>query len=142
MGGDVSSSQELVEDFFSRWNDGVGATLAAMQDFMAKDCVWKNSGFPDAVGLEASIALMDGFCKALGLGKIGVETTRYVTQGDDVVTERRDVLFDEGGNTLASMDVLGIFKVKNGRIVSWHDYADPREALAIAEKRTSGARPR
>jgi limonene-1,2-epoxide hydrolase len=121
------AAKQVVTGFFKRWNGGFDEMLRAFYDTMTPGCIWKNSGFPDAVGPAQCAALLGQLREALKVAKIEVTITNLVGEGPLVVTERRDDIMLADGKVVASMDVLGIFEIVDGRIAAWREYADPGE---------------
>jgi limonene-1,2-epoxide hydrolase len=128
------SAKEVVAHFFARWDQGFDEMVAAFYDTMRSDCVWKNSGFPDAIGPEQSSKLLDQMREALAVSRIRIEMINLIAEGPLVVTERRDDLLRADGTLAASMEVLGILEIVDEKIAAWREYADPG-AVAEAMKR-------
>ncbi len=100
---------------------------AAMRPFMADDVVYHNMPMEPSVGIDASIAFLDGF---LGMFESAeVEILHLAVRGNVVLTERIDTL--TLGGTIAPLPVMGTFEVRNGKVSAWRDYFDLGQITAM-----------
>lgn len=117
------SALETVQAFIATWkvpnrlND-------AVREYFTPDCVYENVGLTRTTGAEDAVGVLDGFARQVPFISIGVDMLSLMSQGDAVMTERVDHLNDGSGKTLASIRVMGIFKVRGGKISEWRDYFD------------------
>jgi limonene-1,2-epoxide hydrolase len=91
-----------------------------MREFFTDDVVYHNIPMDPAVGIEATIAFIDGFL-AMCDG-MRIETVHLAVRDDVVLTERIDT-FTIGG-VEAAVPVMGTFEVRDGKISAWRDYFD------------------
>ncbi|RZK00834.1 MAG: limonene-1,2-epoxide hydrolase [Novosphingobium sp.] len=112
------SNAELVRTFLERWDH---SDIAGAFALMSTDIVYKNTGYPDAVGHEAvrnTLArLIDGTTPMTSVIHAVAENTDGI-----VMTERTDTLHHPNG--AISFPVMGAFDVSNGLISGWRDYFD------------------
>lgn len=112
------SNKDLVLAFLHAWDKG---DLEAAFAFLSRDIVYKNTGYPDAVGHA-------GVRKALSsLIETGTTLTAEIhaiaeTADGTVMTERTDTIHFAKGPM--SFPVMGAFDVKDGLICGWRDYFD------------------
>jgi limonene-1,2-epoxide hydrolase len=113
----LSNSQTIV-DFLHAWDENRFAAAFAL---MAPDIVYKNTGYPDAVGHDAVratlAALIDGTTPMTSV-------IHHIAENDAgvVMTERTDTLHLPSGPV--SFPVMGAFDVRDGLIAGWRDYFD------------------
>ncbi|MCB2048725.1 MAG: nuclear transport factor 2 family protein [Novosphingobium sp.] len=112
------SNAQTVIDFLHAWDENDFASAFAL---MSPDIVYKNTGYPDAVGHDAVrttlAALIDGTTPMTSV-------IHHIAENADgvVMTERTDTLHTAGG--AVSFPVMGAFDVRDGLIAGWRDYFD------------------
>lgn len=112
------ANADLVRSFLRYWDEGdIDAAFA----LMSNDIIYKNTGYPDAVGHDAVrktlSALIDGSTPMSSVIHAVAENTEGV-----VMTERTDTLHHPRG--AISFPVMGAFDVAGGLITGWRDYFD------------------
>jgi limonene-1,2-epoxide hydrolase len=112
------SNIQIVQAFLHAWDiSDVDAAFA----MMAPGIVYKNTGYPDAVGHEAVrktlASLIDGTTPMTSVIHAVAENADGV-----VMTERTDTIHTAKG--AVSFPVMGAFDVKDGLIAGWRDYFD------------------
>lgn len=127
----MSDAESVVRAFFDDCAKP-GNLIAALQDHFADDAIWENSGLPTATGLEEVKGFMQQFIDGFGLAALVVEWRGCAVDGDLVLTERIDHLDKADGERIMSLAVCGTLTVKDGRIVAWRDYFDPKPFLPPA----------
>ena len=102
--------------------------------YFAEDAIWWNSPWQPVQG-RASIreTLRRGAEQMIALPW---EIRHIVADGDVVMTERVDH-FQVGSNRI-SVPSMGIFELRNGKIVAWRDYWDLRQFEAQLPKAVTG----
>jgi len=121
----MSAALDTVNRFIKAFEPADGYR-AALQEFFSPDCVYENVGLSNTVGPAEAIAFFDGFKQASGFSSLVVETRDEVANGPIVMNERVDHLFTASGQRILSLRVMGVFEVRNGKIVAWRDYFDTK----------------
>jgi limonene-1,2-epoxide hydrolase len=124
-----NDAEAVVTAFFKAMGPPYANFRKALEDYLTEDAVWLNSGFPDCNGKEACLAFLDGFAQQTGTESLGVETLSMSSSGDTVLTERVDSFINADGGVIADLPLMGVLKVRDGKIAFWHDYFDPRPLL-------------
>ena len=92
----------------------------ALRQFFTDDVVYHNIPMDPAVGIDATIAFIDGFFAMCE--KMVIETIHLAVRDNVVLTERVDTF--TVGAVVASLPVMGTFEIRNGKISAWRDYFD------------------
>lgn len=116
---------QIVKDFFAEW--GRGNMLAAFDKYLHDDAVWHNSGLPSAEGKAACLKAAEGFLSPYPV--IDVEIVSFAAQDDVVLAERIDRMKGPDGSAGPEASVNGAMRLRDGKIVYWYDYFDPRPFL-------------
>jgi limonene-1,2-epoxide hydrolase len=124
----MSNPESVVRAFFKELGQG-GGLLSAVERHMADDCRWDNSGLPSAMNKKEILGMMRSFVDGYALDKLVVDIVELGVAGDVVLTERVDHMDTADGKRLLSFPLAGTLTVKNGKIVRWTDYFDPRPLL-------------
>ncbi|HKY23318.1 MAG TPA: limonene-1,2-epoxide hydrolase family protein [Vicinamibacterales bacterium] len=120
-----TANEQLVMDFFHAMGPTIDDVIRAWETYMTPDAVWKNSGFPDMVGIEQIKHLLREQKRLFNFERVKVLEHRLLTSADDTVFfERRDSIVDANDAVVYAFDILGAFKIANGRIIEWRDYMD------------------
>jgi limonene-1,2-epoxide hydrolase len=122
--GDAENAERVVRDMC----DGFAKHDAeALRVFFTDDVVYHNIPMDPAVGIDATIAFIDGFfamCEGM------VIETRFLAVRDNVVlTERIDTF--TMGDKVAALPVMGTFEIRDGKISAWRDYFDLGQITAM-----------
>lgn len=99
----------------------------ALRQFFTDDVVYHNIPMEPAVGLEATIAAIEGFFGMFD--SMVIETTHLAVRDDVVLTERVDTF--TLGELVAPLPVMGTFELRDGRICAWRDYFDLGQVTAM-----------
>jgi len=92
----------------------------ALREFFTDDVIYHNIPMEPAVGIDATIAFIDGFfgmCESMV-----IETINLAVRGNVVLTERVDTF--TVGQVVAPLPVMGTFETRDGKISAWRDYFD------------------
>lgn len=92
----------------------------ALREFFTDDVVYHNIPMEPAVGIDATIAFIDGFfgmCESML-----IETIHLAVRDNVVLTERVDTF--KVGQIVAPLPVMGTFEIRDGKISAWRDYFD------------------
>ena len=93
----------------------------ALCPFFTDDVVYHNIPMDPVRGREAIKEFISGFLAAFG--GIDFNVHRQISDGTLVMNERTDVMRRKDGGTIP-LPVMGVFEVRNDRIVAWRDYFD------------------
>lgn len=120
--------QSFMTAFIAAWETGDAGAVGA---FFAEDATYHNGPIEPIKGREAIETALGEFM-AMG-GSVDVEVPHILADESIVMTERIDHFIRPEGTV--SLPVMGIFEVRQGRIVAWRDYFDLNQfASAVAEK--------
>lgn len=125
--GTEEQAEQLVRDMcdtFARHD------AEALRPFFTDDVVYHNIPMDPAVGINDAIGFIEGFfamCESMV-----IETLHLAVRDNLVLTERVDTF--TVGQVVASLPVMGIFEIRDGKISAWRDYFD----LAQITKMLSG----
>ncbi|HWD52308.1 MAG TPA: limonene-1,2-epoxide hydrolase family protein [Acidimicrobiales bacterium] len=115
--GSAGDAEQIVRDLC----DSVGKHDAeALRPFFTDDVVYHNIPMDPAVGIDAAIAVIEGFFAMSESLKI--ETLHLAVRDNVVLTERIDTF--TMGNIVAPLPVMGTFEIRDGKISAWRDYFD------------------
>src|ERR1700678_1144423 len=90
----------------------------ALRPFFTDDVVYHNIPMDPAVGIDATIAFIEGFfamCQSLV-----IETVHLAVRDNVVLTERIDTF--TMGEKVAPLPVMGTFEIRAGKISASRDY--------------------
>ena len=120
----MPSAEQVVRDFCAAASTRDSEVL---RGFFSEDIVYHNIPMEPAVGIDATMAVIDMFvtmCEALDF-----EIHHLASDGSTVMTERTDH-FTMKGKT-APLPVMGAFNVVDGKITAWRDYFDMGQVNTI-----------
>lgn len=112
------TNSELVIAFLKAWDDMDFDAAFAM---MAPDIVYKNTGYPDAVGHDAVRTTLKTLIDKTTPLTSEVHAIAENADGT-VMTERTDTMHLPKGPV--PFPVMGAFDVQDGLITGWRDYFD------------------
>lgn len=92
----------------------------ALRPFFTDDVVYHNVPMDPAVGIDATIAFIDGFFAMCD--NMTIETVNLAVRDNVVLTERIDTF--KMGDVVAPLPLMGTFEVRDGKISAWRDYFD------------------
>lgn len=113
-----------VRDFFQAWDQKQGFEIGVRRHF-APDCAYENVGLSKTTGPDEAIGFIHAFQQQMPFERITIEDLLIVADGDTVMTERIDHFWSADGKRMASIRLMGVFIVRNGKITAWRDYFDP-----------------
>ena len=122
------NAEQIVRDFLSEMGTREGL-ISAIEKHCADSCKWENTGLPTAENKAAMLATMQGFIDGFQLDRMVVEFVAIAANGNTVLTERIDHLERADGSKIIALPVSGTLEVKDGKLVRWSDYFDPRPFL-------------
>ncbi len=119
------SNTDIIRCFIDAWE---AKSLDGILELMTPDARWLNVGLPESVGQDAIRKAIASFLATASSVEVKVRHIAETSHGA-VLTERTDI-FNNNGNVM-SVDVMGVFELKDGKIHAWREYFDTR-ALAPA----------
>jgi limonene-1,2-epoxide hydrolase len=119
------ANAKLVKEFFAEW--AKGDIVGTVENYLADDAVWKTSGAPDCIGKEACMERIKQFAPMIP--EMHVEWLSFAADGDMVFGERRDLCKGIDGSDFLPVQCNGVMRIRDGKIVYWNDYFDPRPFL-------------
>lgn len=123
--------EAVVRAFFKELSRG-GGLISAIEQYVADDCKWENSGLPTAENKAAMLQMMRGFIDGYQIHALKIDLVALAVDGETVLTERVDHMDTADGRRLLSFPLAGTLTVRGGKIVRWSDYFDPRPLLPAA----------
>jgi limonene-1,2-epoxide hydrolase len=120
----MPSAEQIVRDFCAAAST---RDREVLRGYFSDDVVYHNIPMDPAVGIEATMAVIDlflGMCEELEF-----EVHHLASDGSTVLTERTD-RFTMNGRT-APLPVMGAFQVSDGKITAWRDYFDMAQVNEI-----------
>jgi limonene-1,2-epoxide hydrolase len=116
--------------FIEHWAKGSYADLrGAYETYLDDNCRYLNSGLPTVEGKANILALIDGLAAAKPVGAIIATIRSIAASGDLVYSERSDRHLDADGNHAYTVELLGVMQFRDGKIIEWREYYDPRPVL-------------
>jgi limonene-1,2-epoxide hydrolase len=114
---DTKANEKIVNDFIDAWNDPDKTVT-----FLADNCAVCIEEDKPAITGRANVAA--AFRGYTGHGaKLDVKILQTYAEGPLVTNKRVDTL-TAPGKPSQSFSVVGVFIVKNGKIIEWTDYLD------------------
>ena len=114
---------DTAQEFMASWK--IPNNLeASLNKYFTPDCRYENVGLSKTVGPAEAITFFAGFSKQLPFVSIDIDMLSIAAVGDTVLMERIDYLKGADGKTLLTIPLMGVMKVKDGRVYEWRDYFD------------------
>jgi limonene-1,2-epoxide hydrolase len=110
------SNTQIVLNFIDAWNR---MDWDAVIGFLAEDVICHNIPMEKIEGREAAAAFITGMQPE----SVNWEMISIAENGSKVLTERVDNFELPGGKKL-SIQVMGTFEIRDGKIEAWRDYFD------------------
>lgn len=114
----MSDAEAIVNAFMAEF-DAEHPDADQLASYFTDDAVYHNMPMAPAEGIEAVKAALAGVSQ---MTSKGWEVLHSAANGDVVLNERVD-RFDMGG-TEVSVQVCGVFEIRDGKIARWRDYFD------------------
>jgi limonene-1,2-epoxide hydrolase len=106
----------------------------ALRPFFTDDVVYHNIPMDPAVGIDATIAFINGFFAMCE--NMVIETIHLAVRGNVVLTERVDTF--KVGQIVAPLPVMGTFEIRDGKISAWRDYFDMAQITKMRSGEAAG----
>jgi limonene-1,2-epoxide hydrolase len=114
----VTDSETVVRNFLKAWE---ARDLDTIMEYFDDGAVYENVPVPPVTGRADIRNFIGGILYAFK--NIEVVIHHQVSDGGIVMNERTDTIRAESG-TEVPLRVMGIFEIRDGRIVKWRDYFD------------------
>jgi len=101
-----------------------GGFAEAIRAYFTPTTRYLNVGMSDTTGIEDTVAFIEGYEAATRTSWMRAEMLSVAEDGNKVLTERIDHLYDANNNLVISLQLMGIFEVEGGKITGWRDYFD------------------
>ncbi|MBM4227236.1 MAG: hypothetical protein FJ164_05775 [Gammaproteobacteria bacterium] len=96
----------------------------SFREYMTADCAYENVGLSRTSGPDEALAFFAGFSQQVPFVAIDMDILSIAVAGDAVLTERIDYLKDAQGTTLLTIPLMGIMKIRDGKVSEWRDHFD------------------
>lgn len=113
----MADAKQTVREFCAAWD---AMDQQRILDAFTDDAVYHNMPMAPAQGKDAIKALL-GFILTPA-SSVRFEIKHIVAEGDIVLTERVDTF--QMGDKPVTLEVMGVFEVRDGKIAAWRDYFD------------------
>lgn len=126
-----TAPEDVVRAFLEDWE--TQGFVPAFERWLAPDAVWENTfpPCPKAEGRAAYMALLQQYQAFSQMPFARVEIRNIAVNGNTVLTERVDHLFNADGTRRHSAPIAGTFVVENGLITRYADYFDASQFTAM-----------
>jgi limonene-1,2-epoxide hydrolase len=114
---------ETAQAFMASWK-APNNFAASLNQYFTPDCLYENVGISKTKGPGEAIAFFAEFAKQIPFVAIDMDLLAIAANGDAVLTERIDYLKAADGKTLLAIQLMGIMKIRDGKIYEWRDYFD------------------
>ncbi len=114
---------ETAQAFMASWAIP-GNFENSFRQYMTADCAYENVGLSSTKGPDEALAFFAGFSQQVPFVAITMDLLSIAVAGDAVLTERIDYLKDAEGKILLTIPLMGIMKIRDGKICEWRDYFD------------------
>ena len=123
-----ASRRDQLDDLFQGFEGGWGPLEAALERHFSSDCIWENSGLRTTVGPKDALSLMLESKDLVDLDHVRIAVHKSVEDGNLLLNERTDFIYDSAGKLLFELDIAGVFVFEGEKIVRWREYFDPTPA--------------
>ena len=114
---------DTAQEFLASWKIPHNLEASLNKDF-SPDCRYENVGLSKTTGPADAIAFFAGFSQQIPFVSIEIVMLSIAAIGDTVLMERIDYLKGADGKTLLTIPLMGVMKIKDGRVYEWRDYFD------------------
>lgn len=118
-------AQAIVIEFCAAWDR---SDSEAVLSYLTPDIVYQNVPLPKMHGKEEAGKFLLPLLKMAQKIEFRLLSIAVSPAGDEVLTERVDRLHFSKG--VVDIPLMGFFKVRQGKIAEWRDYADNASTMA------------
>ena len=121
----MSTEEQVVRAVFEAFEQGPERLMDAKRRLFDENVVWWNSGRGELRGVQATVDATPKMFELTGAAYLRAEDIRtLIVHDDSVIVERTDTLYRSDNTPIVSVPILGIVRIKNGKVVEWRDYCD------------------
>ncbi len=114
----ATDPQTVVSKSLKAWET---LDIDTIMEYFADDAVYENVPLQPATGHDAVRDFIKGIL--LYFKEVDVDILNQVSDGGTVLNERTDTITLTNGKVVP-LRVMGIFEIRDGKIVRWSDYFD------------------
>ncbi len=114
---------ETAQAFMASWQQPNNFE-ASFNKYFTPDCMYENVGLSKTKGPAEALAFFAQFSQQCPFVCITMDMLSIAAVGDTVLMERIDYLKDASGKTLLTIPLMGVMKIRDGRVYEWRDYFD------------------
>lgn len=129
----AESPKDVVCGFFAGFGKSVEEDEQTYRKYLAED-VQYFTGTTMVRSVDELLVLVRKASDLIGLKTWWAEILNIISEGEVVVSERIDHQIGLDDKEAFPTVILGIMKIRDGKIVEWRDYWDPRELMDYGEK--------
>lgn len=120
----MPEASDIVREFLAECSKGKTQMQAAFHRFFTPATVWENVGLGTTTGADDALGLIAQFEQDVGATHFTVDMLSIATSSDRVLTERVDHMVADDGRRIITLRLMGIFEIKDDKILAWRDYFD------------------
>ena len=114
----VNENERLVHEFYTLWEK---SDVSLLLPYFSPDSSYIDMPLPPRHGIDAINDYISGVFAAF---TCEIETKVIASRGDLVLTERIDHLRMHETGAYCPLPIMGIVRIRDGRILEWRDYLD------------------
>ncbi len=130
---DDRSPEQIVRDYFAGFGESVEKDMATYSAYLADD-VQYFSGTTMNRSKEEVLRFVQSAVDAIGLSSWRAELVSLAVDGDTVLTERIDYQMNADLEEVLAVPIMGVLKIRDGKIAEWRDYWDVRPLIEYGAK--------
>jgi len=115
--GTAENAERIVRDLLTTLEKH---DTSALRSFFTDDVVYHNMPMDPCIGIEATIAFIEGFVATCE--STVIEILHLAVHDNVVLTERVDTL--TFGQIVVPLPVMGTFEIRGEKVHAWRDYFD------------------
>ena len=127
------ANEDIVSKYLLSFGTSSEEDMNIYRTFLAED-VQYFSGTTMIRSREDVVAFSRRAVDGLGLNSWRAEILNISSADDNVMVERIDYQINNEGEEILPTPIMGIFKVRDGKIAEWRDYWDVRPMLEYGAK--------
>ncbi len=121
-------NEKLVTEFCLSLQD---ADMGKVVAYLSEDVVYHNIPWQPVTGHAGVRQVLGPFIEGPGRASVKMDIKHTTSSGNTVMNERLETWTK--GSTRLELPVLGVFELKNGKIMQWRDYFDAKTVAPLME---------